>query len=54
MDSMDLDEEEEGESVVEKMVEEAASALPLPEPVAVPVAKALVENYIASKRALPH
>ena len=36
------------------MVEEAASALPLPEPVAMPVAKALVENYIASKRPLPH
>ena len=52
VDSMELEEEEE--SVVEKMVEEAASALPLPEPVAIPVAKALVENYIASKRPLPH
>ncbi|MED5158819.1 MAG: vitamin B12-dependent ribonucleotide reductase, partial [Candidatus Thermoplasmatota archaeon] len=48
VDSMDIEEEEE-ESVVEKMVEEAASALPLPEPVAMPVAKALVETYIASK-----
>ena len=46
VDSMDLEEEDEEESVVEKMVEEAASALPLPEPVAMPVAKALVENYI--------
>ena len=54
VDSMDLEEEDEEESVVEKMVEEAASALPLPEPVAMPVAKALVENYIASKRPLPH
>ncbi|MED6346145.1 MAG: adenosylcobalamin-dependent ribonucleoside-diphosphate reductase [Candidatus Thermoplasmatota archaeon] len=54
VDSMELEEEEEEESVVEKMVEEAASALPLPEPVAIPVAKALVENYIASKRPLPH
>ena len=54
VDSMDLEEEDDEESVVEKMVEEAASALPLPEPVAMPVAKALVENYIAAKRPLPH
>jgi len=54
VDSMELEEEEEEETVVERMVEEAASALPLPEPVAIPVAKALVENYIASKRPLPH
>ena len=53
VDSMDLEEEEE-EAVVEKMVKEAASALPLPEPVAMPVAKALVESYIATKRVLPH
>jgi ribonucleoside-diphosphate reductase alpha chain len=52
VDSMELEEDEE-EAVVEKMVEEAASALPLPKPVAMPVAKALVENYIASRRTLP-
>ena len=54
VDSMDLEEEEGEETVVEKMVQEAASALPLPDPVAMPVAKALVESYIASKRPLPH
>jgi ribonucleoside-diphosphate reductase alpha chain len=52
VDSIELEENEE-DSVVEKMVEEAVSALPLPEPVAIPVAEALVENYIASRRALP-
>ena len=52
VDSMEL-EEDEDEAVIEKMVEEAVSALPLPEPVAMPVAKALVENYIASRRTLP-
>ena len=47
-------EEAEGEEeVVEKMVVEAVSAIPAPEPVARPVAEALVQSYIASRRALP-
>ena len=53
VDSMDLEEEDDEESVVEKMVEDTASALPLPEPVAMPVAKALVENYIAARGRSP-
>ena len=35
------------------MGEEAVSAIPAPEPVARPVAEALVQSYIASRRALP-
>tara|TARA_A100001037_G_scaffold81593_1_gene73680 strand:- start:34738 stop:38376 length:3639 start_codon:yes stop_codon:yes gene_type:complete len=53
VDSVELDEEEEEEEVVAKMVEEAVSAIPAPEPVARPVAEALVQSYIASRRPLP-
>lgn len=54
VDSVDLEEAEEGEEeVVEKMVEEAVIAIPAPEPVARPVAEALVQSYIASRRPLP-
>ena len=53
VDSVELDEEEEEEEVVAKMVEEAVSAIPAPEPVARPVAAALVQSYIASRRPLP-
>ena len=40
-------------SVVEQMVEEAVSAIPASDPVARPVAEALVQNYIATRRNLP-
>ena len=53
VDSVDLEEAEGEEEVVEKMVVEAVSAIPAPEPVARPVAEALVQSYIASRRALP-
>jgi ribonucleoside-diphosphate reductase alpha chain len=44
---------DESEEVVEKMVEEAVKALPLPEPTAKPVAEAFVQDYIATRRPLP-
>ncbi|MBR79243.1 MAG: ribonucleoside-diphosphate reductase, adenosylcobalamin-dependent [Euryarchaeota archaeon] len=53
VDSMELDEEDVEEPVVEKMVEEAVNVMPVPEEVAKPVAQALVQNYIASRRPLP-
>ena len=52
VDSVDLEEDEEDE-VVEKMVEEAVSAIPLADEVAKPVAEKLVQNYIATRRSLP-
>jgi ribonucleoside-diphosphate reductase alpha chain len=51
VDSMELIEDEE--DVAEKMIEEAIVAIPAPEPVAKPLAEALVHNYIAARRPLP-
>jgi len=51
VDSVDLEETEE--EMVEKMVVEAVSAIPAPEPIARPVAEVLVQSYIAARRPLP-
>tara|TARA_B100000945_G_scaffold167605_2_gene134351 strand:+ start:733 stop:4377 length:3645 start_codon:yes stop_codon:yes gene_type:complete len=53
VDSMDVEDDEEEVTVVEKMVEEAVSAIPASDPIARPVAEALVQNYIATRRNLP-
>ena len=53
VDSMDIEDENEEVSVVDKMVEEAVSAIPASDSVARPVAEALVQNYIATRRNLP-
>ena len=50
---MDIEDEDEEVAVVEQMVEEAVSAIPASDPVARPVAEALVQNYIATRRNLP-
>ena len=53
VDSTDIEDEDEEVAVVEQMVEEAVSAIPASDPVARPVAEALVQNYIATRRNLP-
>ena len=53
VDSMDIEDEDEEVAVVEQMVEEAVSAIPASDPVARPIAEALVQNYIATRRNLP-
>ena len=45
--------EDDDESVEEKMVEEVVRAIPVPESEARPVAEAIVQNYIASRRPMP-
>jgi len=46
-------EENEAVTVVHKMVEETAAALPIPAPAATVVAEQFVHNYIATRRPLP-
>jgi len=53
VDTPELTDEDEG-GVVERMVEETVKTLPLPEPVAKPVAEAFVKDYIAIRRPLPN
>ncbi len=55
VDATSLDEEEEDEAVtvVHKMVEQTAEALPIPAPAATVVAEQFVHNYIATRRPLP-
>ena len=55
VDATSLEEEEEDEAVtvVHKMVEQAAEALPIPAPAATVVAEQFVHNYIATRRPLP-
>ncbi|MEK9738188.1 MAG: hypothetical protein VW438_00485, partial [Euryarchaeota archaeon] len=55
VDATSLDEEEEDEAVtvVHKMVEQTAEALPIPSPAATVVAEQFVHNYIATRRPLP-
>ena len=58
VETTDLDEEieetdQQSQETVEAMVKEAAAALPLPEPVATPLAEAFVQDYIATRRPLP-
>ena len=47
------DEENEAVTVVHKMVEETAKALPIPAPAARSIAEQFVHNYIATRRPLP-
>lgn len=49
----DDEEENEAVTVVHKMVEETAAALPIPAPAATVVAEQFVHNYIATRRPLP-
>ena len=56
VDATSLDEEEEeneADTVVHKMVEQAVEALPIPAPAATVVAEQFVHNYIANRRPLP-
>ena len=53
VDSTYLSEDEDDESVEEKMVEEVVRVIPVPESEARPVAEAIVQNYIASRRPMP-
>ena len=45
--------EDEAVTVVHKMVEQTAEALPIPAPAATVVAEQFVHNYIATRRPLP-
>ena len=53
VDSTYLTEDEDEGSVEEKMVEEVVRTIPVPESEARPVAEAIVQNYIASRRPMP-
>ena len=53
VDSTALQEEEEEDVVVQKMVEQVVETLPLPDIKAQPLAEAMVHDYIASRRPLP-
>ena len=53
VDSTYLTEDEDEGSVEEKMVEDVVRTIPVPESEARPVAEAIVQNYIASRRPMP-